>query len=157
MSENENKRRIYLVTEGSYSDYHVVAAFSTVSRARTFLNHKVKVYREDVYHDWEDPLRIESLPLDTPPSEYHRVRVWMRRDGSLHHPPRVSIEAEPDRAIEWFPLTSGPPTYFSISIATRSVEQAIKAANEKRAMILALGLWGRKKEGQVTTETERED
>lgn len=52
--------KVFLVTCGSYSDYHVVAAFATNEAAEAFL---AGCKTTDFYHDWND---IEEYALGLP-------------------------------------------------------------------------------------------
>lgn len=56
------EKKIYIVTEGSYSDYHIEAVFSTRKKAKEFMDTK------DQY------ARIEEFPIDEPVKR--EVQVW---------------------------------------------------------------------------------
>ena len=136
---------VYLVTTGSYSDYSVLAAFSTREAAEAF---------EKVVHTSESG--IEEFPLDAPPSEWYGYNVQMCRDGRVRHaypfgPTAWSREAseikerfllenemQPDGSVarvktreEWLDHT----------VYTRDEEQAIKATNELRSRLIAENRW----------------
>lgn len=54
------EEKIYIVTQGVYSDYSIKACFSTREKAEEYL----KIATEAT-EDWEDWYRIEEYPLDT--------------------------------------------------------------------------------------------
>ena len=70
-----NMPEVYIVTEGSYSDYHIVAAFSTKALAKAFCAASHGKYDS-----------IETLELDEPSEWAWVARVRMCRDGELFYP-----------------------------------------------------------------------
>ena len=54
------EEKIYIITQGEYSDYSIKACFSTREKAEEYL----KIVEKTV-KDWEDWYRIEEYPLDT--------------------------------------------------------------------------------------------
>jgi len=138
-------KKVYLVCKGSYSDYHVVAAFSTKEKAEV-----VAKLIEDDYDTGE----VEEYDLDPASADDTRPlwRVLMALDNG-DFAEAEQVEAEYAIApLSWFdkdgPIAMGPywkghrgaaelRMAWQVRIRADSAEAAIKIANERRAMYLA--------------------
>ena len=144
------KKMIYAVSEGSYSDYQVVALFSSKRKA----NEYAKAIGGGV----------EDYELDPKIILYYSHIVGMDKEGNVHK------AIEPDRATDerygvpknriWFgDISIKVPTYkdnfriekvpsMSLTLFYKrpDIKKAIKYANELRGMIIAENLWGKAKE-----------
>lgn len=117
---------IFLVSEGAYSSYHIVAAFSTHESAEQYV-HKM--------HRILDDLEIEIISIDSPPADWAVTWVNMEKDGTVND--------------VWQGRNDENDSYrFSIDnkclvlgVMTTNKQQAIKSANEMRGIILANNLW----------------
>ena len=121
--------KIFLVSTGSYSSYRILAAFSTYRRAREYLK-VVKSY----LLEWEG--QIESMQINRPPDQWTSILVQMRKDGFVLGT-RQGVNDNDDTYWHF-----GKDGNLTLSIITDDIEQAIKATNELRTIILANNLWG---------------
>lgn len=129
--------KVYLVTDGDYSDYHVVAAFTTEALAEAFVA-------------WYGSGLVEEYELDEVPQlmrdgthQYH-VRMW--RDGDCEVERASSFDLEPTtysfRCAPRFGRISRHYEHnLSVYVITKSKEQAVKIANETRTQLIANGQW----------------
>lgn len=124
---------IYIITKGSYSDYHICAVASTQERAEQL---------RKMYSDHYEMANIEEYEIDVPSDEYYNKiptlywEVVLKRDGSLmyletyYDEPNQHIKIQEGR---WNWQESLTVSY----IQTDTQEQAIKIAQDKRAQYLA--------------------
>ena len=137
---NEEKT-VWVVTEGEYSDYGIVAMFSTEEDAETCSS----LLGEDT--------RIEEWTMDAYVVDFREGRrpwyVVISRDGTVANAAVTTALPGPD---EFFP-TFLPPEDRKLTahFFARSEEHAIKIANERRAIHIANGTWG------VNPKSEEED
>lgn len=129
---------IYLVTQGSYSDYRIVGAYSTRELAD-----KVVTEINRCYH--YDQAVVEELELDKPTVKqgYARLTLRMDRDGNtLDTWNSGPLEGE-DRTLftDYRPHYSGGVTCLTVSRFTDSLETLAKIANELRTRYLAEKGW----------------
>lgn len=145
--------KIFLITSGEYSDYHVAAAYSTLELAETAL-------RSGAFD--EKNSRIEDFDIDPPTTTYDEIergwRFWgvsMDSDGNVKdiheeskHAAHVTLEEKRSR---WTVVRYDkvPPTCYSakydnlktgdwyVHVFADSKERAIKSAAEKRAFAMA--------------------
>jgi len=128
---------IYVVTRGAYSDYSIVGVTTDRKKAEDFVNNYNK-YREE---DDNDAATLEEYP-DGEGLELTNVwctRVTMTKIGEVRRLDYDLVEPEymgfcyfggcGEDAINW-----NEPTINKM--------QAVKAVNEKRAIILANNIWG---------------
>ena len=125
--------KIYAVSRGCYSDYRVVALFSTESDAKLFMER-----HPDRFNEWND---VEVYELD---SNVEKLRegfsyffVHMRRDGSatadvsstfINGMPCAAFGGDPSRP------ESQSFTWYGWA---RDAAHAVKIANEHRLMLIA--------------------
>lgn len=128
--------RIFLVTEGDYSDYHVVAAFSTREKAEKFAKKFV------------NPPEIEEYELDPVPERVYKdnMDLWyvqMAKDGKVWRSFKTQPYGEVDDS--HFPdsieVRGDPDIFFCFNVWARDEDHAIKIANEKRTQYLANQMW----------------
>lgn len=118
----------FMVTEGCYSDYHVVGVFTTREKAEYF----VSLFPDGQQPDIEE---VEIDAVDGFPVGRRCYSVRFDKDGhstAKQDEPRVVDES-------CWPYGDG------INMITRcwatSEAHAIKIANERRAMAIAMGTW----------------
>ena len=123
---------IYLVTSGRYSDYRVIAAFSTLALAREFK----ETFPSSDYND------VEVYEID-PPDMWHKQNgyilyiVGMSKDGIVE-----SIRGYP--AWGYTPTEHhlhGKPAKLISVVWAKSLEHAAKIVNEQRTRMIANGEW----------------
>ena len=127
--------KIYAVSEGRYSDYRIVALFSSSDKAQEFI--------DEIHGD-----RIEEYELDPPDVDMRRqgYRVWyisMQRNGDLHLAAdgynSNDIEEDPEIKCHYVPYLQEYACYRTLW--AKSKEHAIKIVNEQRAQLIAEGKW----------------
>lgn len=134
--------KVYVVTNGDYSDYRILEMFSTKEMAEEY-----KVFR-NAEND------IEEYELDpefgmSAPKGMQRWIVRMGRDGNTTDPMCYGHgverdDGEPDQWLvwrDWQPYSSSGGRLMTFSMWARDAEHAVKIANERRAWLIAEGLW----------------
>lgn len=122
-------KKVYLVTSGEYSDYHVEAVYSTKNKAM-----------EHCMHDRE--CRIDERELN--PNIFNNIIyvVWMAEDGSIDEDSTKSaVFSNVGKGFNFFYEYAGRD-YLVWNVKTDDLKRAVKVVNEKRTQILAAGLWG---------------
>lgn len=143
---------VYIITEGEYSDYRIIAVFSDEQAAQAFVDD----YNEQAEFNRAD---IEEWPIDDRTRRGDKRighTVVMARDGTVlkcwsygnaTYYPKQSIWS-----IARCPIGPARPEVHGDTAATllellgtniyaRDEQHAIKIANEKRAQLIAEGLW----------------
>lgn len=132
--------KVYVVTAGSYSDYHIVGVFDTIQAA------------EAITTDDDDRV-IEEYELNpiglTRPDGMFCYRMFMSWDGVAHNVNREACREADDNfdgtyihECGMLVLEAGRRDYhqvqgISTTVLARSKEHAVKIANERRTMLLA--------------------
>lgn len=140
----------YVIAEGEYSDYHIVAVFSDPGKASAALEViKRRGYRDDETHVDAD---IEEYDLDPEPSQFLRhpvLRLTMTKEGEVvsHQTywPGAREERPDDVGFQYFirpPRGREADPELVWAVATDDLDRAVKVVAEKRAEILAAGVWG---------------
>lgn len=114
---------VYIVTNGECSDYRIRGVFTSREAAEAYarlINGKVE--------PWE---------VDVPKEEWTQVAVGMNRQGQVGHSV-VEHSLRPEPGFRWY----GRADYFVWVVVTDNEERAVKVVNEKRAQIIAAGVWG---------------
>jgi len=132
--------KIFIVTSGAYSDYHIDAVFSTKENAEKYNN----IYASG---DFED---IEEFEVDEAMSLINRIRdekitiylVCMDRDGNVKETrkesPSISLVKE---------LLSGKhrrilyADCMDMYVIAKDEKHAVKIVNEKRVQLIANNEW----------------
>jgi hypothetical protein len=131
--EIEMSKKLFMLTQGEYSDYSVVGVFSTKENAESF---KV-AYPNDEYND------IEEITVD-PDITYIRkgMKKWyvnMTREGGTGNSGQTTHEDVCCEFLEkWSYLRV---TVLHVVCYAKSEEHAVKIANERRAQLIASGEW----------------
>jgi hypothetical protein len=116
------RNKIYIVTNGHYSDYRIQAVFSNKEDADT--------YKEQFNLD-----NVEEWDLDLPKNNWTYTFVKMDKEGRImnieqnnwKHFPYISFDVEKN---------------IMMDVQTADRDRAIKVLNEKRTQAIALGIWG---------------
>ena len=126
--------KVYLLTQGSYSDYHIVAAYSTKERADAGL---AKYTRDSSEYTMA---KLEEYELDSyiPITDYWISAIL--KDGTVSGAKRDVLYPSdtPRRKAGANFYQSGVEFY----IPTDDKERAIKIALEKWTQIQAQNMWG---------------
>lgn len=127
--------KVFILTEGEYSDYHIIAAFTT------------KVLAEQAKKIWDDAgqgeqVDIEEHLLDELPPYVGVVFIYMNKHLQVISASRAVLST-PVRGFSGFraPLSGGPLCLVWL-VETNDEQRAVKVAAEKAAQILAMDLWG---------------
>jgi hypothetical protein len=125
--------KIYVVTSGEYSDYHVVAIFSNKDVAEKF--NKDMLIEENKIEEWELD-NVPEFPVGLYP--YH---VEMKYDGHVVNINRQSMEyfQEYDYVSDYG--YKEKINTMTAKILAKDEKHAIKIANEKRAQMIANNEW----------------
>lgn len=118
---------VYLITEGEYSDYHIIGVFSTKEIAQTMIE----------YVGGE----VEEFELDPGVNKIHQGRrltyIGIRRDGSvtsIQHESGLDVGA---RLVLGF--RSSPE--LQVKCWAKDFAHAVHIAGEMRRVLLAENLW----------------
>lgn len=128
-------KTIYAVSQGCYSDYRVVALFSTEADAKLFIER-----HPDRWADWND---IETYDLDSGVEKMRKgfsyFMVQMKRDGATTNVQTqpTSIGAKPDEKFRESRGTVIDQQWFNWYGWARDSVHAIKIANEHRTKLAA--------------------
>ena len=167
--EEQATRKVYVLTAGEYSDYHLVGVFSSVETATAYIQETAKRYTlalsGEFYTSQTDPREFNELTCVTvdpePPEVVDFVTVAMRYDGrvasaiqqhafasdryrigfSNYYMAKPRIMAEDYE--NGYRLTYSPDSYQLVwRVGCTDIERAVKVVNEKRAQIIAAGVCG---------------
>ena len=124
---------IYLVSQGSYSDYGVIGVFEKKEDAQLFID---KFQGEDSY----DKMEIETRALNKFIPEIKQgldsYRVRMQKDGAVSS--CITRDDIPDLWREYF---FDMKLNLVVDCMAKDQQHAIKIANERRIAALAEGKW----------------
>jgi len=135
--------KIYIVTSGAYSDYHINAVFSTKENAERYN----KIHASG---DFED---IEEFEVDEDMALMNRIRdekitiylVCMDRDGNVKE---IKKELPCLYLVE--SILTGKCKHvlyadcMDMSVIAKDEKHAIKIVNEKRTQLIANNKWNKK-------------
>lgn len=119
--------KVYLVTAGEYSDYHVCAVCSTEQKAQE----AVMLFEESEYFD----LEVDKLP-EHPPGLI-AYSVTMDEKGDCQEQPRIQNSDSFEETC-WKSYEEG---MFVFLVWAKDAQHAVKIANEKRTQKIALNQW----------------
>ena len=133
---------IYLVTDGSYSDYRVLGVYSTKEKAE----HAKRLFAAD--NEIEE-YELDATP-DSPPGML-AYQVSMLVSGDVKDTWQDTVEGFESR---WYVTAQwGADVLVVFNVWARDIEHAVKISNEWRAQIVALGLWDLHKILRVANST----
>ena len=123
--------KVYLVTEGSYSDYRPMCVCSTQETAE---------YAKRIYDSDND---IEEFELDALPAHPPGMLLWhvrMYRNGDVSDAAQVGADnTAPVFKVSGFPSPYKHQAVFSVWANDR--DHAVKICGEKRAQLIAANQW----------------
>ena len=121
--------KIYVVTDGDYSDYHIVALCSTQENAEeVVVSNKSR---------WNDP-NIEEWELDDFKKCPNGLLPWgvkMNREGAS------SLERETLASFSPRVVPYGDGENMVFDVFAKDEKHAVKIANEKRVQLVAMDNW----------------
>ena len=119
---------VYIVTSGVYSDYHIVAVFSTQEAAQTYADNSGGRHA-----------RAQEWPLDPSSHWGHQTSLTMTRDGEARNchanwaaRPQTRHRLSQHHAGAWL---------LCVTVPTGDKTTAIKVANEIRTGLIAADQW----------------
>lgn len=121
--------KVYLVTEGTYSDYRVTAVFSSKEKAEEYM----ETFPSHYYNN------LKEYELDPNAVELHKEGYsnwYVRMDGFGN---TATVYDEPTSNQATYESVFRTKKWFVIRCIARSEEHAIKIANERRIALLASG------------------
>ena len=119
---------VYLVTDGSYSDYRLLGVYSTPAKAAEAKEFFAAENDVEVFE-------IDAIPDTNIPPGYFKFHVLMTTDGETLSPSRYPNDRDYD--FDWQPQFSSK--WVSFFVVARDEAGAIKIANERRIMLKASG------------------
>lgn len=127
--------RVYLVTAGDYSDTHVVGVFSTQEKADQVAS---------IYPDGDACVRAVDVDADPGfPKGKQLYMVSMNRQGDTIATERSAPNGYPIDKRCWLGQSYQTPK--QVVMRTKcwagNEHHAVKIANERRSMLIALGKW----------------
>lgn len=148
--------KVYVVTDGDYSDYHIVAVYTDSALAEKY----VSIYSGRIEKYDTDP----DIPY--PPDGHGVWSVVMLKDGATIHcfsymdTPTYLERCNDAPQLVWNSYISGDISLYPqeqlesrkrgyiykdaimyVYVLARDAEHAVKIANEKRAQLIANGEW----------------
>lgn len=130
--------KVYLVTDGDYSDYHVLGVYATTEKAEEA---KLLYAADNDIEEYE----LDAVP-DSPPGLVPFV-VTITFSGDVRDAYRESADQFSPR---WHVANWDRNPCGRFYMWARDEQHAVKIANEWRAQIAALGLWDIYKMCRVT-------
>jgi len=132
-------KTVYILTEGDYSDYHIIGVYSTRELAQEAAD--AGFVRVSVYSDYD--IEEHNLDENSPPFGMKCWRVRMLRNGdTLGDVERGDIGGHGSMS-DYIILTSRrkltDEAYFFMW--ARDEKHAVKIANERRAQLIANNNW----------------
>ena len=125
--------KVYIVTTGDYSDYMIKGVFSTLEKAKKYIEaiNKTNAYPHTNEVEIYDVDEIEDFRITT--------EINMSETGVADKYADKVVNGSPGFKGFFF------PNQFSWGVDTDDYDRAVKVVNEKRVQILAAGLWGKDK------------
>lgn len=125
--------KVYVVSTGEYSDYHICEIFSKRKLAEQYIKEMSKWYGR-----YQKDYAIGIYNVDKPVSELKIIQVHMDKEGNtttIFHTTNDTIGFQCfdyEKCLVW-------------NVNTDNDDTAVKVANEKRIQILAKDIWGSEK------------
>jgi len=121
--------KVYIVTVGSYSEYHIEAIFSTEELADGYVDRWGKHYGASV-EEWD----LDAIdPFEHPDLDRYEVRMLRNGDTEWVH------QEAGGREEDWIGAYWGGEQFLTVHCWARDGEHAVKIANERRAQAIAEG------------------
>jgi len=133
--------KVYIATEGSYSDYHILAVFLDKKKAELFAKcfETIEIEDFDVFKETTLDKIMKCLSLKR---DIYFVRMDI--DGN------TDLIMKEDWELFWFELTMRKEPVISaaddlcIYVLAEDEKHAVKIANEKRVQLIANNKWNKK-------------
>ena len=137
IKNKKSMKKIYVITQGSYSDYRICTLCST----KEIAEEATKLYGGSVIEEYD----LDYLP-NRPKGEYYWC-INMDWDGNIiNTPSTMGVEYEKDFILKWQPYSysnsSSVSNKIQFSVWASDENIAIKSCNEKRSRLIAVGYRG---------------
>ena len=123
--------KLYLVSDGTYSDYAVIGIYSTLELAERA---RLLFATDNSIEDYE----LDDIP-ETPPGLLPYLVRMDRNGNTTDDPCRVSVGG--GELSEPKPVSISYGDAYSFEVWADSIEHAVKIANEKRLQLIATNQW----------------
>lgn len=126
--------KVYVVTDGEYSDYHIVAIFTDKKAANE--------YNKEMLLNENSVLTMETDVVEKSPVGLYPYEVYMEYDGAVKILRRMSIDNfKPGETLLNFKNGEKIENYLSARVYAKNEEHAVKIVNEKRTQMIARNEW----------------
>jgi len=119
-------KKVYVITQGSYSDYHICAIFSDKKKAEEMV---------DFFNDEYEQATIEEWPIDVAPSRNRKkFSVFMRKNGDvekINEDKLYDVTNFKNEVIEWWNKEG-----WIFQVWARDRGHAVKIAGDWRRKLL---------------------
>ncbi len=135
---------VYVITGGSYDDYHIEAIYTEEGLAAEHL--------ENSQADPFNQLKLEVWETDQPiPTWLNVIEVEMQKDGKVLKARARGFRSDGIHRYGFYSFipwqkTSDGEASIEWRVLAESEERAIEVVNEKRNQIIAGELWGKSKD-----------
>jgi len=139
--------KVYVVTQGKYSDFTISAMFSSMRLAEDYIH--TTMQNNDFKPEYS---AIQTWELDEPEANWFTTYVNINRDGKVLgiYTAISSIQRETREPVQSF-AQDYRGVYLHIAVRTSDKKRAIKIANEHRTALLAADIWGDKAQLETFT------
>lgn len=121
-------KKVYVVTAGEYSDYHIEAIFSSKEKA-------IELVSKSSHLD------LNEYEIDKPITDFIFIQVHMKKNGDVSKTMKQIGEFISDGFYRFNVFTSRSDDELIWIVKTDNEKRAIKATNEKRSQIIAAECW----------------
>jgi len=128
-------KKIYILSEGSYSDFHIVGVAEDKETAEMLSEKWGCDYNEYKLNSLEDAKLIQNKTL-------YEVTMWKNGNSEVKKDDYQDRDANEPDFYFWGGMDAGVEVIVEIECWADSPEHAVKIANEKRAYLIATGEWG---------------
>ena len=131
--------KVYILTNGCYSDYHIVGAYSSKEAAQRWADHIIgsddaRVEEYDVDHDHGVPRGL--FPFTVLYVGMAKPFLGWKQVG-WQEPRALEPQTLTPERQEWHPEESSVSAVGSIDVYAKDAKHALKIASEKRAQWIA--------------------
>jgi len=134
--------KVFMVTSGRYSDYTVEGIFSTIDKAKAYMDYESRNTRYSKYNDIVE-IEVDNVYNFSIRDGYKCYYGNMDEDGNIddHGITSFSITDPTDNHMFENSYRIEYDKSMTFEIKTVSEEHAIKIANDKRAELIASNQW----------------
>lgn len=127
-------KKIYILSEGSYSDFHIVGAAEDKETAEMLSEKWGCDYNEYKLNSLDDAKSIKNKIL-------YEVTMWRNGNSKVKRDDFQDRDADEPNFYFWGGIDTGIEVIVEIECWADSQEHAVKIANEKRSYLIATGEW----------------